>query len=496
MTSSQSRSRLKPSALLALMIVAAVLLLKLPLQASLWLDETITFWITDGSFAEAVLRSVTYQGESPLYFILIRDLRNLFQPQEWVLRAPSLLALALSGALIFALACKLFNKESGVFAVIFFVSNPQVLKAALSARPYSLALLCSLASVLSLIHWFERGQLKHRLAYALSTLLAIYFHFLFAGVLLVHFSYYLLFPAPTRRVKAAKLWSTWVWIGILLMPAAPQLFCLFTRRESLLFGEVPGLLDLARSLYHPTAAIYFVCALAIAATFRSFTLLPGRFFSKPLVKWLLIWLLAGPLLFWAYSILSNSAFFINRFFLWQTPALALLFAGLLQSIEPAKSRLLSLAILCLMVSGHLASLKWQIEDWRGAAAAIDASWQEKKSPVLVYSGLIELQQPKWLLDHRRWDYLLAPFKAYSVEAPLYPLPANPQAEQMQEYMESLQNEVIGGQNEFILAALQIKDPQGSGYAHQNLSDYFKSRGFISEKMTDAGLVHLLKFRKP
>ena len=490
----QTQSDFKRFHLLFLAPIFAALLLRLPMRASFWLDETITAWIIKDGLIETINRSISYQGESPLYFILMFCLRRLAGTNELLLRLPSLAALIVSCGLLFMIASRLFNRQSGVFALLFFISNVGTLMAALSARPYSLALMFSLLSMLALMCWLDSNRLRYRLLYALSTLLTIYLHFLFAGILIVHFFCQRLIPDSTKRVTTAKLLSTWAWIAVLLLPALPQLAHLFTRKDSLFFSNTPSWMDLVKSFCPATTMIYLLCAAALAASIKGFSLRFSALFSKRKAMLLAIWWLAGPILFWTYSALSGSPFFVSRFFLWRIPAAALLCAGFLQSIEPAKSRLLALTAVALLTSGHMASLKWHVEDWRGAAAAINHQLRRGERPVLVFSGLIESEQPAWLSDPLHRDYLLSPFTAYPLNATAYPVPADPQTEKMQSYMRRLQDGVLAGHDELLLAALHIKTSQGR-WAHENLRAYFASLGFSAHDLPGTGLVHVMLLRK-
>jgi len=50
-----------------------LLLLRAPLHESLWLDETLSVWVALGSFQEVIERAFLFQGQSPLYFLILKE---------------------------------------------------------------------------------------------------------------------------------------------------------------------------------------------------------------------------------------------------------------------------------------------------------------------------------------------------------------------------------------------------------------------------------------
>jgi len=80
-------------------IVAALGLWVPQLASSFWADETVTHWIVKGSAHEALSRASTFEGESPLYFLIANLWRRLVGTGEVALRIPSFLAMAAAAIL-------------------------------------------------------------------------------------------------------------------------------------------------------------------------------------------------------------------------------------------------------------------------------------------------------------------------------------------------------------------------------------------------------------
>src|SRR5438876_11332789 len=96
--------------LFALGIAAAAAILWLPpLSSSLWHDEAGTYWVAKEGFAETVDRAIRYQGQSPLYYLIVWVMLHLGGASEIILRLPSLLSLTVTAVLLFRLARKLID---------------------------------------------------------------------------------------------------------------------------------------------------------------------------------------------------------------------------------------------------------------------------------------------------------------------------------------------------------------------------------------------------
>src|SRR6185312_16150596 len=103
---------------------------------SLWLDECITAWVISGNFYDAVSRSITYQGQSPLYFVLLWIWRALAGSSELALRLPSIGAIAVAALGVYKLARRFAAPAPAAAGVTIFLSSTFVLHA-MSARPYA-----------------------------------------------------------------------------------------------------------------------------------------------------------------------------------------------------------------------------------------------------------------------------------------------------------------------------------------------------------------------
>ncbi len=203
--------------LLALVVVD---LWVVPLRSSFWLDETATFWIIKDGLRNLVARSFDWAGQSPLYYLVDWVAFTVGGQHEWVLRLPSILALAVALWLFYKLAARLFDSAAAQFAVLAFACFEPVAFAASDARPYALALCLLIGSAWTLMEWLDTGRNRYAAGYVLLTALVIYAHCLFAPVLPVLGAYAISRVSTEGKIRIWKLPAAWAASGILVLPCS------------------------------------------------------------------------------------------------------------------------------------------------------------------------------------------------------------------------------------------------------------------------------------
>jgi len=124
------------------------------MSRSLWVDETITYWVVKDGFLDLIYRAIHFQGQSPLYYLVVLCFIQILSHSEWVLRLPSLLALLIACSLLYRLFLIFFNREGGLVSVLIFIGLWDLLLGC-SARPYALAVMFSLLSVICFVWWIQ-----------------------------------------------------------------------------------------------------------------------------------------------------------------------------------------------------------------------------------------------------------------------------------------------------------------------------------------------------
>lgn len=409
-----------------IVIVALILLtlIRAPLMASFWLDETVTCWIASAPLSTTLSRALRFQAQSPFYFLFAYGLRRL-SDQELLLRAPSIIAWIGSIWLSYRLAQHWFSPSAGMLAALLFAAMPasNLPMATISARPYGLALFCSLLSVWSLERWRGCGKLHWQGIYLATLLATFYLHYLFVGIVLVHL---MLAPGENSHIsgKAALLTATLAFL--LFLPGLAHLMIIQEHSAELIFSSPPTITALLQALLSLQLSVYVLCGGGGAAIFAG-----ARWFKREdlpesrILRALAVWCILPPLVYFLWSHLTATPMFLPRYFLWQTPAPILLGAMLLAMIRPQSAALASQVGTALLVFLLAATRQWHIEDWRGSAAWLDNQPAAHTSKVYLQSGLIESEYWFTSRNPEVQAYLTAPLQCYSDIKQIWPLPSSP-----------------------------------------------------------------------
>jgi mannosyltransferase len=200
-------------------------------RPGLWVDEYGTWWVVaaDG-YAGVAARAWEVQGQSPLYYLIVRGCVDLFGLASWSLRLPSLVFGVLVLGLGYAVTRELFrDRRLALMAMAALALHAPLIRYAQEARPYGLALALSLASFALFIRVLRGSGLAECVAYALVTAGTIYAHYLFGFALLVQAGYAICQRTATRRPALLAFGGA----ALLTAPAGQQVWNLFARRHSL-----------------------------------------------------------------------------------------------------------------------------------------------------------------------------------------------------------------------------------------------------------------------
>ena len=145
----------------------------------------------------------------------------------------------------------------------------------------------------------------------------------------------------------------------------------------------------------------------------------GRSLGR-LSLWIGWWYLFPPLFIFAVSTWGGVSIFLERYFLYYTPAVAIAFAGLMLLWRDQRTRAIGVAVFMALQCVREVDRRWIGEDWRGAAREL--AQRGEGLPALVYPGLSEARDLQWLQDQGKQEYLLSPLLYYRVSNPLAVLP--------------------------------------------------------------------------
>lgn len=390
-------------------------------KQSLWLDETVTYWVVKNGFGDLVYRSLHYQGQSPFYYFIVWCFIQILGNAEWVLRLPSLFSLILACFFLYKLCLTLFDREWALYSVIFFICLLQLQLANLGrdARPYGLAVMFSILSIMCFIQWMHDRRTKHQIAYIIFTTATCYAHILFTPILFLHLCYYFIFKEKNPKVSFRKLLLTFCIIAGFVLPNVYQLILLFEKRELLSFVPMPGIIDLLNAWF----PIKFFLLYIIAAFFISYIVhrkININIEDKICLKrflFVLIWFFFPAFFLFIISKIIGASIFIPRYYFWSYPAIALVIAGLLKMTNYSVLRLIViLSFPAILITTKIVYYPISVvEDWKSATSYINSANIAEKGPILIWPGLIEARNEKWINDHEKKDYLLSPLSYYTLK---------------------------------------------------------------------------------
>ncbi len=388
----------------------------------LWLDEYGTWWVVSGStWTEVAKRAVNFQGQSPLYFFIVKLGTTLFGDGSLQLRLPSVLFGILTLVVALRLALQIFrDRDVTLVALAVFSINEPLIWFSQNARPYALALFLALVSISLFLDFLQSPGLGISILYAGATALLIYAHFLFGFVLLFQVA----FAAITLgwRDLLSKRWLTpLALIAVLCLPSTSQIFYLYGRRQSL--NWIPHIVQsiqassLARNFADPWALLLAAASLLVIGI-KPFA--NRDTWAHDGLRFLLLWLgipLAGISL---VATIIGVSFLEPRYILFVYPAAFYLWAWLLLHSQAAHwlrwlppgvfiatTAIVSL-IPNLLESGtfrHAEKLGWR------EAARIVAANGRSGDLVIFYSAFIEADlfavspQSAYVLSYVGWPLI-------------------------------------------------------------------------------------------
>jgi len=383
-------------------------------SSTLWLDETLTAWITSGDLRTCFDRAWHYQGQSPLFFVLVWCVRQVFGSSELALRSLSLLAVAGSVVTFRAVLNQtVWRRDSWIGAItlaVVLLSHPEVLNShvivGVSARPYALAIWASLLSLYGLLRWIDRPSMRTWLLYVAATSLTILLHYIFATVLLLHLVVVLRCGLKNRRVVSGSVAAVAA-VGVCLLPAVPHVLLVAQKSKLYTTSVPPTVMSTFMALVSPAGVLTALCLGLVLHVVKGGQSLreTAREFAPGLCWWMIAPL--GILLIYQVTGVCVN---VPRYYLWRVPAAGLI---VIAAVRVAGSyRQVALPVV-LVVSFVLPALRApEATGWKEAFAWGQQYPATDFEPV-VYSGLIESSNASCVEDDGFREYMLAPLWHYT-----------------------------------------------------------------------------------
>lgn len=422
---------------IAYIAVLAVVIFRgwiMPLPSSFWLNETGTYYIISGSWAQYLDR-MAFTIQSPVYTALLWLVYHLAGTSELVLRLPSVLSMTVSAVFVFSIARRLIDASGGILAMMLFVSMPDVAWYACEARPYATCIALSLASIWSFLLWLERRTAFATLLCGFTLALTFYGHPLFGalslvyGVLLAQMSWSGDAP-PLRQILLAAGTSV-----CLVLPILPYYMNAGKEVKVYSYAGSPGFAILLTS--NPYDILGGSLLLACAVTYLLGGAIRVARFDKPpfTVRLLVYWIVVPMLALFVLSRLSPAKVFLPRYYSLCLPAVAILLSLICRNIESAGTRLL---IVCgaalMMVFGVWSSKLWpSLGNWRTITDTLKSQSYPPDTPVFVKTEYTETKHLQRLTNPKYVAFILSPIYTYPVPGKIVALPFSPDP-QFEAYM--------------------------------------------------------------
>ncbi len=357
---------------------------------SLWLDEASTFAIVS-QHGSALWHGIKGDGGNQLaYYLLMHVVVAWFGHAAWVMRLPSVLATAVTGGLVAAIALRLFdNKRIAVAAGLLTVISVPLVFWGQNARGYAILVTLGVGSFLALIAILQtpadRSPARSAaVAYVLSTLAMLYVGYDAALLIPAQLALLLLFRERARLVVGCLV--------VVLVLCVPLLVLAGERGSGQLFWVTPLDWSVAHQAavtllsagvppnFHNTSTTVAAAIVTAVAVLAAVALAARRALREPRRpgSWQLLLVLSWAVVPTVLALVLYAAgepIELPRVTILVMPALALLLAWLL--LRPGVRPALGLAALAVLLGLRLLQLipSYGVspEPWDAATAYVLAS---------------------------------------------------------------------------------------------------------------------------
>lgn len=253
-------------ALRTIVILAAVVGLALRLVGldnSLWLDEFGTLWTIEGDLSTVIDRSTSFQGQSPLYYVIVWLFVNLLGESEVILRLPSLLATIATTGLLYRTGVLLHGILAGIFVGLIYWLNYWAIYFSSEGRPYSLAMFFAALALFGFVKATSDGRAISRAYFVIGAVGLIASHYVLAVMLLGIGTAYLCVRPLRERYRLSQFSWDVALTALLSAPLVPQFLAILGRRDELAWVEGTSYVPIATVM--GAEALLFAAALTAGA---------------------------------------------------------------------------------------------------------------------------------------------------------------------------------------------------------------------------------------
>ena len=189
------------------LIAYGIILLYLAYQINLSEDETYTLNTTSRSLAGVIRQSYYFEGQPPVYFILLALWRSLC-PGIFFIKLFSIIMIGFSAFVLYKLTQLFSDVINSKWMVVIFLLNPFTVWAALEVRTYSLLIFLATLLIYFFYRFYFENKIKFLYWFLLTAVIGIYTQYFFT----------LLITALGGALLVFKGWKSFLNFCLYLVP--------------------------------------------------------------------------------------------------------------------------------------------------------------------------------------------------------------------------------------------------------------------------------------
>lgn len=200
-------------------------------RESIWLDEATSIARAQTSLPTMVSVLASEDVHPPLYFTLLHLWIRVFGTSESSVRLISVIAGVLAVPVIFELASRLFDAETGLFSALLLAVSRFHVELSQEARSNAVLMLLTLSLIYTLVRALRTRDTRYFIANAAVSILLVYTHYFGLLIVVVQNLYFSLGWSRYKQVLSqwilsqgavAVAYSPWLWAALSQVMARKQ----------------------------------------------------------------------------------------------------------------------------------------------------------------------------------------------------------------------------------------------------------------------------------
>lgn len=162
----------------AFLLLYAAFLVYLCFALNIWEDESYTLNTTSHGFSEVVRLSYTFEGQPPVYFLIMAAWRSISADVIFA-KFFSILCIAIAAWILNKLTVEINGDKNNQWVLVIFLLNPFTVWAALEIRLYAFMILLSVAAIYYFIRYYKYNSKPALYTFLIVALLGAYTQYFF-----------------------------------------------------------------------------------------------------------------------------------------------------------------------------------------------------------------------------------------------------------------------------------------------------------------------------